>query len=417
MRIDHLTNKEYLKSIKDFPKYFHKDTLVTDEQATKLANDKFALVIANPDSDKIERYYPINNYSNTWVSLKYFNKFASELPLEARIVSAHFLNKAAQAFNIPVSTKLTKLASLAVSDRVISTTGIKTASDNPDNFLLPDHLLYKISSKEDVLDYVNNYHDYVGLLTEEEKKEFDRNLKKFANRYKLAFDTFDTLASDNEVPSLDEIQSKLDVLPMNLKLKLLEMRSIECGPTSHVEEGINLRKMAFEEIKEQGDVGRTKAYIGNELLSKMASLYIDKEIDGYQFANAIYKLDKMFGLDSEYQTSIPDPVKMVVADATDTNILGAMDKEITPILAEYKSGSINTNFMIERVSDTLDNLFSKYANNLLAKYIKTNKDYTGLTKFGSLDVMLQDPVSVFKELDLNEKLNLIKELTGVKELK
>jgi hypothetical protein len=408
MHIDYLTNKDYFKVLKDFPPYFHKDSLVDSSQAMKLADDKFALIISDQGKETTDRYYPINNFSNTWTSMQYFNKFASELPLNARITAAHYINKAALAFGIETPASLKKVASLAVSSRIVSSSDMIESTESPDSFLLPESFMYKVASKQDVEEYIDNYKDYTSTLSEPEKDIFAANLESYANRYKLAF----TAPSIPITPNLDELKAKMDVLPVKTKLALLKDKYIECGPTSNVEEGIALRKVALDEIRDQGDVGRSKAHIGDELLSKMASLYYDKEIDGHKFASALYKLDKMFGWDSEYQTSIPDPVKMVVTDAMNINILKDMDKEIAPILAEYKSGSISSAFMQEQLSDTMTNIFTKFAHNLLQNYLLNKKEYKAMEKFASMEQVISDPVSVFEELTLSQKIAFIKELTS-----
>lgn len=408
MRIDYLTNKEYFNEIKDFPKYFRKDALISEEQAEKLADDKFALIVH--DGEKEKRYYPINNFSNTWLSAKYFEKFASTLPLNARIVAAYHIKEASDLYKIKVSAPIEKLASRAVTGRVVNLHEAPVSTDSPDEFLLPDYFMYKVASKADVEEYVKNYNDYVSTLSPDEKREFDSNLKKFANRFKVDF----FINEPPVIPSKKELEEKLDVLPVPQKLAFLKNRFVMSGPDDPIREGISLRIIALGDLEDQDEMGMKKAFIGRELLEKIANSFLNNEIDGYHFASALYKIDKMFNWDSEYMTSIPDPVKMVVKVATDTDIKSAIEKEITPIMAMYKSGSIDSTNFVSMINEAITKVFSKYANNLLAKYIKTHKSYESLTKFASIEEILGDPVETFANLDLNKKLAFIKELTDDK---
>lgn len=407
MRIDYITNKDYFKTIeKSVPKYFRKEAMLTDDQYNKLRDDQFALVVVKDNGDR-DRCFPINNFSNTYVSSKYLEKFGSTLPINATITAAYYIKKAAETFGIELPGSISKMASLGMSGRVVSDFDTVESYTTQDNFLLPGAFKFGATSKKDVENYIANHDEYTALLSNEDASEFNLNLKKIASRYGIQF-------TPNNVaplkPNSDELRLKLDLLPMQQKLAFIENQNIVCGRDAFVKEGVALRLVALDELDNQDDVGRAKAHIGRELLNKMASMYYNKEITAHKFASAVVGIDRMFGWDSEYQTSIPDPVKMVTKDAMDVDIMKEMDSKLTPAFAMYKSGSVDANGLQEMVSGIMTDVFSSFSGNLLRDYIMSHKDFSKLATFAPVDKILSEPTTTFESLDLNKKIAFIKEL-------
>ena len=161
---------------------FLKEAQLPEKDKTKFDDSDFALILVYPDH--VRRYYPIGTEIDTKLSLDYFTKTASQLPPRARLIAAYHLNKAAEAFGIPVPGYIKTLLdqqNFTIEDNkfiVDYEPPEEEEIDDSTDYLLPDSKMLPIRP-DNVEHYLANFDKIAANLDKDLAEEAAFNLLRY----------------------------------------------------------------------------------------------------------------------------------------------------------------------------------------------------------------------------------------------
>ena len=88
--------------------------ILTHEERELLSSDQFALVMHTKEAQVLKKF-PTTDEANTWLSCRYFEKTAEQLPYVAQKIAATNLKRACLIYGLEVSESLNKLATQEIS--------------------------------------------------------------------------------------------------------------------------------------------------------------------------------------------------------------------------------------------------------------------------------------------------------------
>lgn len=109
------TDRSLLKlAAADAPSHIKKAKILTHEDRELLGTDQFALVMHTKEAQVLKKF-PTTDEANTWLSCRYFEKTAEQLPYVAQKIAATNLRRACIIYGLEVTPSVEKLASREIS--------------------------------------------------------------------------------------------------------------------------------------------------------------------------------------------------------------------------------------------------------------------------------------------------------------
>lgn len=264
------------------PPHLKTAKILSPEERERLEPEQFALVMRTKEAQELKKF-PINDEANTWLSCRYFEKTAEQLPYVAQKVAATQLKRACAVYNISVSEVIEKTASLEVAsnryDEVKSwatdrahTQSVKFATAKPDgspNF-------YALGER-----YAMPSPDYVKKAA----AYFMDHMREFSD------------AEDRSVFAT-HVRERAKELQVNLEKKAEESLKTYTGDS--------YGDMLGPQIKLREDLLWAKPEMA-QALSKLAAHRSDT--DAQTFSKALFLFDKKAGLTRYYDSHLADAFK------------------------------------------------------------------------------------------------------------
>lgn len=271
---------EVLRAI-SIPEEYKSAEIKKKEEYTKFALD----LISNGQSLS---KFPIDDPAITWISMNYFDKTASKLPIVARQIAAQFINDACEKFDIEPSESV-KIASVMI-DHEFDYNTYDCSKAESDNIKYASNEPKKIEPQVEFSKYALEYEDRSGNAVKRFPIDTDKQVKLASNWFE---DNYRKLTPDERFKMAKNL---VDVGTTSKTAKKYYGTTIKNN---------KMVKMAFdlrlEQLEDEEHIGCLL-----ELAEKRAELH------PHVMAQALSRFDKMAGLDAFWDTLIPDPYQSIL---------------------------------------------------------------------------------------------------------